>query len=65
MNVDSFEQSARPVGPQASAAAMRRSRRERWWAWASLLVLIVAWDAAGRLDQKALMPVSARPTVSW
>lgn len=65
MNVVDLEQSAGPVGRQASDAEVRRSRRERWWAWASLLFLIVAWDAAGKLDQKALMPVSARPTVSW
>ena len=58
-------------------------RREVLWAWLSLVVLLLCWDAAARLDdtflasspgrqgrteerevQKALIPVSARPTVN-
>ena len=58
--------------------------RDVLWAWLSLVVLVLCWDAAARLDdtsspsrrarmeegaegreiQKALMPVSARPTVN-
>jgi hypothetical protein len=34
----------------------RRTRRERCWAWVSLFVLIVAWDAAGRLDERVALP---------
>lgn len=34
----------------------RQSRLEVFWAWASLLVLIVCWDAALRLDQHASPP---------
>ena len=50
-------------------------RRETAWAWLSLVVLVLCWDAAARLDdaasassptsnQNALIPVSARPTVN-
>jgi hypothetical protein len=65
--------------------AEQRHRRERAWAWLSVVTLIICWDATARLDQrvspprvriahavdreeidqKALMPVSSRPTVSW
>jgi hypothetical protein len=31
-------------------------RLEAAWAWASLLVLIVCWDAALRLDQHVSLP---------
>jgi len=47
---------------QPRAAAVRRDSRasrarlEVFWAWASLLVLIVCWDAAFRLDQHASPP---------
>ncbi|HEY6642084.1 hypothetical protein [Povalibacter sp.] len=44
---------AMPAEDQASGEARRRARRERLWAWASLLVLVVAWDAASRLDERA------------
>lgn len=47
---------ASEVESRASQAAIRHHRREAWWAWASLLVLIVAWDAAGRLDQQVSLP---------
>lgn len=36
-----------------------RRRLEAAWAWASLLVLIVCWDAALRLDQKVSLPRAA------
>ena len=42
------------------AIAMQR-RREHVWAWASLLLLLVCWDANLRLDQKVSMP---RPRLS-
>jgi len=31
-------------------------RREKLWAWASLLMLIICWDAALRLDQHVSPP---------
>lgn len=60
--------------PGLRTLTRQRQRRERAWAWLSLVVLIVCWDASSRLDQpaaqasasqNALIPVSARPTVSW
>lgn len=33
-----------------------RQRRERAWAWLSLLVLIVCWDASSRLDAHVSPP---------
>jgi len=45
--------------PPLRATAVRRGSRasrarlEVFWAWASLLVLVVCWDAAFRLDQHA------------
>jgi len=46
---------------RASRAAPARNtvstrRLELLWAWASLLVLIVCWDAALRLDQRVPLP---------
>jgi hypothetical protein len=41
---------------QEADERVRRTRREQWWAWASLFVLIIAWDAAGRLDERAALP---------
>lgn len=56
----------------SNAGKSSTNRLEIAWAWASLLMLIICWDAALRLDQRvsvslqnALIPVSARPTVSW
>jgi hypothetical protein len=40
-------------------AAQRR--REHLWAWGSLVMLLVCWDASSRLDQKVSMP---RPRLS-
>lgn len=76
--------------PRADRAYVSRRttqrRRELCWAWLSIVVLVLCWDAAARLDQQvspprprlthlaesddkatqnALIPVSARPTVSW
>ena len=42
------------VTPPISAVSTRRL--ELLWAWASLLVLIVCWDAALRLDQRVPLP---------
>jgi len=42
------------AGLSSNAASTRRF--ELLWAWASLLVLIVCWDAALRLDQRVPLP---------
>ena len=42
-------------------AIAAQRRREHIWAWASLVLLLVCWDAALRLDQKVSMP---RPRLS-
>ena len=42
-------------------AIATQRRREQLWAWASLLLLLVCWDASSRLDQKVSMP---RPRLS-
>ena len=36
-------------------------RRETLWAWLSLLVLVICWDAAARLDER-ISPPRARLT---
>ena len=41
---------------QEADERVRRTRREQWWAWASLLVLTLAWDASGRLDERVALP---------
>ncbi len=49
-------------GPYATRRVVRSSfkaaqrRREVFWAWLSLAVLVICWDAAARLDQKASPP---------
>jgi hypothetical protein len=81
-----FASRALRSGAFACSQRTRQRRRELVWAWLSVLVLVLCWDAAARLDQKvspprprlthvaeaddkttqkALIPVSARPTVSW
>jgi hypothetical protein len=42
--------------PRLRAAARERRRRETVWAWLSVLMLIVSWDAATRLDGGVLPP---------
>jgi hypothetical protein len=37
-------------------AIAAQRRREHVWAWASLLLLVVCWDANLRLDDKVSMP---------
>jgi len=55
-----FKASSRQSAPRAGTAPRgsraSRARLEVLWAWASLLVLIVCWDAAFRLDQHASSP---------
>jgi len=33
-----------------------RRRREQAWAWLSLVVLIICWDASSRLDERVSAP---------
>ena len=40
----------------AAADRARSRRREVLWAWASLLVLVICWDAAIRLDEHVSPP---------
>ena len=42
------------AAPAKNAVSTRRL--ELLWAWASLLVLVVCWDAALRLDQRVPLP---------
>lgn len=41
--------------------SVRLARRERLWAWASMLMLVVAWDVANRLDQHVSLIQSESP----
>ncbi len=56
MNTDRVGEAAIETPQAGGHVAAERDRRERWWAWASLLVLIVAWDAADRLDRHVPLP---------
>ena len=42
-------------------AIAAQRRREHLWAWGSLVMLLLCWDASSRLDQKVSMP---RPRLS-
>jgi hypothetical protein len=42
--------------PRLHTAARERQRRERIWAWLSLVVLIVCWDVSTRLEEHASVP---------
>ncbi|MBM0103815.1 hypothetical protein JM946_03630 [Steroidobacter sp. S1-65] len=33
-----------------------RQRREKAWAWLSLVVLVICWDASSRLDEPVSLP---------
>lgn len=44
----------RPTGQEN--VRQRGARLEVLWAWASLLVLLVCWDAALRLDRQVSLP---------
>lgn len=55
-----FEASSRQSTPRAATvrrdSRAGRARFDLFWAWASLLVLVVCWDAAFRLDRHASLP---------
>ena len=38
------------------AAARKQARRERMWAWLSLITLLLCWDACLRLDHRVSIP---------
>lgn len=42
--------------PSFKALARDRQRREQVWAWLSLVVLIVCWDASSRLGERTSPP---------
>jgi hypothetical protein len=42
--------------PRVESAARERNRRERVWAWLSVVTLIICWDASARLDQRVSPP---------
>ena len=52
----SYAAESRAVRSTLVKEQSRQSRRETLWAWASLLVLIVAWDVSSRLDERASVP---------
>jgi hypothetical protein len=37
-------------------AALHQSRREKLWAWLSLVTLVLCWDASIRLDERVSPP---------
>ena len=42
--------------PSFKSLARERQRREQVWAWLSLVVLIVCWDASSRLGERVSPP---------
>ena len=44
------------VSRALSAAGVDSRRRELVWAWLSLIGLVIAWDRAGRLDERPSAP---------
>lgn len=42
--------------PSFKSLARDRQRRERVWAWLSLVVLIICWDASSRLGERVSPP---------
>jgi hypothetical protein len=42
--------------PRIESIARERYRRERVWAWLSVVTLIICWDASARLDQRVSPP---------
>jgi len=44
------------VSSVLSAARKEGRRRELVWAWLSLAALVIAWDRAARLDERASPP---------
>lgn len=41
---------------ETQQAAVQSRRRELAWAWLSLLTLLISWDRAARLDERASAP---------
>ena len=37
-------------------SSINQSKLETAWAWASVLILVVCWDAALRLDERVSLP---------
>ncbi|HEU4601345.1 MAG TPA: hypothetical protein VFS24_05230 [Steroidobacteraceae bacterium] len=53
--------SATPIGSvnskrSAITSSIRQSRREKAWAWLTLVTLILCWDASIRLDERISPP---------
>jgi hypothetical protein len=46
----------RDRAPSFKSLARDRQRREQVWAWLSLVVLIVCWDASSRLGERVSAP---------
>lgn len=42
--------------PSLRNVARDRQRRERTWAWLSLVALIVCWDASSRIGERVSIP---------
>lgn len=46
----------RDRAPSFRTLARDRQRREQLWAWLSLVVLIICWDASSRLEERVSPP---------
>lgn len=44
--------------PKLRSLVRERQRREQVWAWLSLVVLIICWDASSRLGERVSPPRS-------
>jgi hypothetical protein len=44
--------------PRLRSLVRERQRREQVWAWLSLVVLIICWDASSRLGERVSPPRS-------
>jgi hypothetical protein len=42
--------------PRLKTLVRERQRREQVWAWLSLVVLIICWDASARLEERVSPP---------
>jgi len=46
----------RECANRAAQDRIRQSRREKVWAWLTLIALVLCWDASMRLDERVSPP---------